>query len=249
MTSVRNDGFSHGYRNTVYLTFDLDWAHDVMLEYVIDLLESHHVPATFFVTHDTPVLNRLRNNSLFELGIHPNFSPLIQGSRGSTDTPETVINELMELVPEAQGVRSHSLFQSSHILDAFLKEGLVYDVNLLLPGFQNLEPFRHCNGLKRLPFFWADDAHCVYGYLWDPTPLLNSQGLKIFNFHPIHVFLNTETLQRYEQAKNLQSIEQLLPICNSDNSTGTRVFLEKLLLMAKDKGFDFGLCKEIGSNI
>lgn len=67
---------SFDYQKTIYLTFDIDWAHDTILEYTVDLLEKHEVAATFFVTHDTPVLNRLRDNPLFELGIHPNFNPL-----------------------------------------------------------------------------------------------------------------------------------------------------------------------------
>ena len=30
---------------------------------------------------------------------------------------------------------------------------------------------------------------------------LVSPGLKVFNFHPIHIYLNTENISRYEQAK------------------------------------------------
>ena len=63
----------------VFLTFDIDWASDFVLEYCIDLIESAQVKATFFVTHETPLLERLRENPNFELGIHPNFNPLLEG--------------------------------------------------------------------------------------------------------------------------------------------------------------------------
>ncbi len=36
----------------------------------------------------------------------------------------------------------------------------------------------------------------------DPTECANTRGgLKVFDFHPIHVFLNTETLECYERTQ------------------------------------------------
>ena len=32
-------------------------------------------------------------------------------------------------------------------------------------------------------------------------PDLNQKGLNIFNFHPVHLFLNTPTLDHYEKCK------------------------------------------------
>ena len=41
-----------------FLTLDIDWANDTVLNDTIDLVESFDVAATWFVTHQTPVLDR-----------------------------------------------------------------------------------------------------------------------------------------------------------------------------------------------
>ncbi len=64
----------HTWKDKIFLTFDIDWANDDVLNDTIDLIERSDIAATWFVTHDTPVLNRLRANPRFELGIHPNFN-------------------------------------------------------------------------------------------------------------------------------------------------------------------------------
>ena len=143
-------------------------------------------------------------------------------------------------------MRCHALCQSSILLDIFLKAGLIYEVNLLLPGFKNLFPFYHCNGLKRLPFFWEDDVNCLYNTTWEPSTFLKSPGLKIFNFHPIHVFLNTENMKRYEEIKEKQGNPNLVKAkVNKNINEGTKVFLKSLIAQAKTREFVFGLCSDI----
>lgn len=68
------------WTDAIFLTFDIDWAHDEVLNDTIDIVERAGVAATWFVTHDTPVLERLKHNPNFELGIHPNFNYLLQGN-------------------------------------------------------------------------------------------------------------------------------------------------------------------------
>lgn len=69
-----------GSYQKIFLTFDIDWASDEVLEYCIDIVEKANIKATWFVTHETPLLGRLRANPNFELGIHPNFNPLLEGN-------------------------------------------------------------------------------------------------------------------------------------------------------------------------
>jgi len=51
----------------IVLTFNIDWACDVVLADCIELAETSGAPATWFVTHDTQVLESLRVNNKFEL--------------------------------------------------------------------------------------------------------------------------------------------------------------------------------------
>ena len=61
------------FSNT-YLTFDIDWAEDKMMEPILEELLKRRMKSTWFVTHDTPLLQVFRKHSdLVDLGIHPNF--------------------------------------------------------------------------------------------------------------------------------------------------------------------------------
>jgi len=93
----------------------------------------------------------------------------------------------------------------------FVDSGLKYDCNLYLPKQEGLRPFVNWNGLIRIPYFWEDGGHMLYGDPWTPGALgMDRPGLKIFNFHPVHIFLNTEKLERYREAKpHLKDAEKL----------------------------------------
>jgi hypothetical protein len=186
-----------------YLTFDMDWACDEVLSDTIDLVEEAGVAVTWFVTHETPLLARLRCNPNFELGIHPNFNFLLQGDNRNGASAEEVIDRLLAIVPEAKSVRSHSMTQNSGILQLFADKGITRDCNHFIPeqiGIK-LKPWRLWNGLIKVPYFWEDDIACLSAENTAVEELVRREGLKVFNFHPIHVFLNTECIERYEAAR------------------------------------------------
>ncbi len=120
------------WQDKIFITIDLDWCKDLMLEMVIDLLEEHNTKATFFVTHQTPLLERIRKNPNFELGIHPNFNPLLEGNQIYGKNYKEVIDFFMEIVPEAVSIRSHSITQNSKILDYLCEKSIKYDLNTFL---------------------------------------------------------------------------------------------------------------------
>ncbi len=190
--------------NDVVLTVDVDWAPDFAIDFVAEQLIAHKVQATWFVTHLSPAIARLhRYPDLFELGIHPNFLP------GSTDgeTPEAVLSHCMELVPLATSMRSHALVQSTPLLHEVLtKTPITTDVSLFLPCAPNLEPVwyrRLGHSLLRIPYFWEDDFEMEQGTpCWDLTPYLRvGDGLKVFDFHAIHVYLNSTGVGPYRSLK------------------------------------------------
>ena len=191
------------WNEVAFLTFDIDWASDEVLNYTIDILEKNDVAATFFVTHDTLVLQRIRENPKFELGIHPNFNFLLNGSFEKGRNIHEVLKEILDIVPEAKSVRSHSMTQNSHILEAFKLFGLTHDANHFISAIAeiDLKPWLLWNGLVRCPYFWEDDVHYTEKDDYSVDQLLSRNGLKIFDFHPIHVFLNTEEAQRYEKSR------------------------------------------------
>lgn len=214
-----------------FITLDMDWAHDDIIMDTLSLLEQTGTRATWFVTHATPLLQRIRENPQFELGIHPNFNNLLTGGTGTSANAEEALDRIMDIVPEATAVRSHSLTQSSPLLDLFKKRGLIYDCNTFIPHNAHipLRPWHHWNGLVKVPHFWEDDVEASGE---NPTyaDLTTIKGpTKVFDFHPIHIFLNTDTPERYALARpHLQDIPNLLKYRNS-SAPGSRTALQSLI--------------------
>jgi len=102
------------WREKIFITFDLDWCADEILTYLLDILADYDVLCTLFITHKSPVLNKLIDNTNFELGIHPNFNPLLEGNFKFGNSIEEVIKYYKNIVPESTSIRSHSLTQNSN---------------------------------------------------------------------------------------------------------------------------------------
>jgi peptidoglycan/xylan/chitin deacetylase (PgdA/CDA1 family) len=187
----------------VAITLDLDWAPDFMIEAAAQALLDREVKATWFVTHDSPAVRELAEHpELFELGIHPNF--LDGSSHGAT--PAEVVAHCAALVPGARSVRTHCLLQSTPLHDALLEGSEVdIDVSLFLPGATGLEPVEQWSPggrLLRLPYVWQDNME-MYSPTpnWDAAAVVDAPGLRIFDFHPVHVWLNSASFAPYERLK------------------------------------------------
>jgi len=145
------------WEDYLFLTFDIDWACDDVLAYTIDMVEEAGVYATWFVTHDTPLLERLRENPKFELGIHPNFNNILAGKYDPENekNAEEVVEKLLSIVPEARSVRSHSMTQSSQLLQLFVERGLTHDCNHFIPHQTGIDlcPWYLWNGIVKVPYF------------------------------------------------------------------------------------------------
>jgi hypothetical protein len=185
------------------VTLDVDWAPDAAIDFAADVLIRTGAKATWFVTHASPAIDRLRARpDLFELGIHPNF--LARSSHGST--PEAVLDFCMDLVPEATSMRTHALVQSTPLIDTVLERTSIRcDVSMLLSHARLTEPFEFQWGgttLLRIPYHWEDDVEMLRdmpAFSFDAAS--QGEGLRVFAFHPIHVFLNSVDIQPYEALK------------------------------------------------
>ncbi len=225
---------SNQWPDSLFLTFDIDWASDEVIANTIDLVEKADVCATWFVTHDTPLLKRLRDNPKFELGIHPNFNNILAGKSDPVngESAEEIVERLLLLVPEAKCVRSHSMTQSSVLLQMFREKGFTHDCNHFIPHHAGikLRPWYLWAGFVKVPCFWEDDVAVIYRENLDEIKKLAfGEGLKVFSFHPIHVFLNTEKMERYEESRPYhRSPRELLRFRNNE-TPGARTALKTLL--------------------
>ena len=190
LISAIDPGHETSWHGKVFLTFDIDWAHDEVIKDTFELVEKFGVPSTWFVTHATPMLEGLRRNLAVELGIHPNFNDILDGS--SNKSSSLVLEECLSLVPNASSVRSHSLTQNERLVDQFGKVGLSHLSNFFVPYGSgiDLKPFSLWDELIVVPHFWQDNVALKMDLNWpaSPDPTL---GLQVFDFHPIHVFVPT----------------------------------------------------------
>ena len=226
------------WENKIFLTFDIDWAHDEVLQHCISLVEAADVHATWFVTHETPVLEQLRANPKFELGIHPNFNFLLAGDDRNGRNAEEVIDRLMAFVPEATSVRSHSITTSQRILLAFASRGLTHESNHYIPVNSDitLKPWDSERGLTIAPVIWTDAVTSNESNTDTLSDLARMPGLSVFNFHPIHVFLNTEDMNRYESTREYHYSPDQLIQHRSQHPSGSGSMLAELLEFSNQRG-------------
>jgi len=204
------------------ITFDTDWAPDWCVRDCYEICKSAGVGATFFVTDYLPVLEEIACDPMFEIGIHPNFFP--GSSHG--DDERSVLKHCLSLLKKVGiddskeiSMRTHGLYQSSHLFYLIASEfpQIRRDVSILMPFVSGLKPFSYTifpniHNLIRIPYYWEDDsATAIENYNWKLTfknKILDC-GLKIFDFHPIHIALNTENMKRYEAIKKNHDIRKL----------------------------------------
>lgn len=216
------------------LTFDIDWAPDYVLEDCLKLLAATTRKGTFFATHATKLNQKIIDNG-HNLGIHPNFLP--NSSHG--DDVISIVENCFTFAPNSWCIRTHALFQSSPLLHKIFKTfpQLSLDVSLLM----HRSPHAHkCNwefegvSFERLLYNWEDDAE-FSSYQANAMPNLFYGRLTVFDFHPIHIYLNSSDGSEY---RRLKKETNGAPLYDVDEATlkkfinvgiGTRTYFEHIL--------------------
>jgi hypothetical protein len=222
--------------NTPILTFDVDWAPDFVISPIVSILKENNIRSTWFATHRSPLIEELTRDELFEVGIHPNFQP--NSTHGSN--PDEVLTHMKKLFPNAKSVRTHTLLQSTPLLSLLHKFGVENDVSLLLENANYIHPFYSpFFKLYRFPSFWEDDV--MMSSIYDLEHFIDSQnisGLKIFSFHPIHIFLNSLNFDSYNELKTKLGLSNMT-VQNTqkyiNKQHGTMTFFMHLIDSLKNK--------------
>jgi hypothetical protein len=229
-------------QDSVFITFDVDWAPEHVLSRTLNWLDANEISATFFATHGSVILKSAVNSSRFEVAIHPNFSK--EGS------PDSHIQDLLREFPSALGSRNHRNFSGRNFSDALRQNGLLYDVSKILWS----QPYCQClpmyNGLIEAAYSWEDGTHLELGLSLDITQVpVHQPGLHIMAFHPVLFDLNCRS---YKELKSFTSnYHQLTSIpeeefkASRNNGYGIGEFSRQFLLDLKAKDVKFHLLSEI----
>lgn len=227
--------------NISVLSFDQDWAPDFICNYIADILISKRIKSTWFITNESSFLDKLRQfPELFELGIHPNFLP--NSSHGNN--PVEVIETVKKIVPEAKCSRSHAVFQYGGIIQSLRNDfSIEYDLTSFLYEFENIYPTKLFTAIDtimyRLPVFWSDDHEFMNTKRnWVLSKYKNFQGIKVFSFHPIHVYLNSSGEQEYENYKQLtdKTENSVQSVINKDIGAYS-AFLDLVAQLQQEKNY------------
>jgi len=204
----KKEGIMASIFDKIALSFDIDWAPDFIIDFTAKILIDHNIKASWFITHKSEAIERLSDfPELFDLGVHPNF--LENSTQGSNFSE--IMDFIMKIVPDALTVRTHGMYYSAEISRIFAEEyGLKYDSSIYLKEMSYIQPqliYYKDSSLLRMPYFWEES-----GEMMNPIPSFNIEnrfndaGLKIFDFHPIHVFLNSRSMENYNCLKKAYNI-------------------------------------------
>lgn len=212
---------------TLSITIDIDWAPDVLIQSIVDVLYKENIKATFFITHETKV-----DYKNFELAAHPNFL--------TQDSPESIISNIKSIVPGAKGIRSHSLVSSARLQDLFVKNGFTYSSNFFLDSKDYIEPSPYL-GILEIPIYFIDnlfvDRYQNTKEKFNFSSIdLKSPGVKSFLFHPTNIFLNLENMERHELAKPIwKDANKLNEIRNTEAYGVENIFKELIRHIKNNK--------------
>jgi len=180
----------------IALSFDTDWMAPEDLE---RFLEEYPFPGTgTFFLHCAYALEKLRRH---ELCPHP-FPVAPEHWKPS------IAKMLQDFGLTPTGVRTHSAIHS-HFLELCLYElGFKYTSNTSRLFLDDTRPVRLAWGCWEMPIYYMDNLDLTMAKYWpslDHKPLsrevllraLDGDSLYVFDFHPLHVCLNTPTLEYY----------------------------------------------------
>ena len=229
--------------NDYLITVDVEWASDSVIAEVANYLISNKIRSTWFITHDSAEISRILScRDLFEVGIHPNF---LEKSCQGRDVRE-IMKNLLRIAPEARSMRTHSLVQSTPLLRMAKEEfEIQHDVSLFLQNTPNIIPHEFfvskSSALVRIPYFWEDDAETLH-----PNPCFSLSdsrhhvdGVKIFNFHPVHIILNSCNPENYQSCRSELEIAECdvsdLQAYANKTRQGAGVFFRDVVQLMKDR--------------
>ncbi len=178
------------------ITLDVDWVNDEILEDYLKLLDDHKIKATLFCTHKI----KLKTGN-HELALHPNLRD------NHNYLPE--IKKLKRIYPKVKGVRAHGMVSIYNLHKIYHELGLKYESNWVMYNCHGIKPVMMVFSMLELPIFFMDGTHLVMCKAKDPKLKfglkqfdLEKKGLKVFGFHPIHLYLNTSNYDQYYKARD-----------------------------------------------
>lgn len=224
------------------LTSDVDFVSDDFLELAYKPLKDY--PLTVFMTEKSDFLeNALQQTPSWEAEPHPNFCD------GSThgSSLEEVFATIEHFSGDRLGFRCHKYYSSNDIEEAFAGKGFAYASNICT-DLSTVSPFWDRCGILQIPIFFEDGGYLKYHgipKLDDILKRMTDNGVYVFNFHPIHLALNSCDFSAIRKLKDSMPPSQYSSLSAKDaqayrnNGYGVSDFLKELLVYAHKHNIEF----------
>lgn len=189
---------------------------------------------TFFCTQRYEALDA----SAHELCGHPDLRP-------ETDWG-AALDACREDFPDARGFRAHAA-PSSHALSMELRSrGYEWTSAREEAGRAGVAPYRETWGIWHAPIFYMDNMDFSFPDFWPDVPhtpfdtglletAVRGEGTYVFDFHPIHLMLNSSSARAYLERRDAYVAGE--PLANLRfRGYGARDFYDDLLALMAEAG-------------
>lgn len=205
------------------LTMDSDWAPPEVIAHALDVVRPSATPCTLFLTEDAPPSNAdggPERDLRVEIALHPFFNGR---------DPAEVLAPLLARHPQARGLRPHRLsMPPEHCARAVRASGARWVSSHADSDALALK--RWDGDIPDAPIHWGDNTLLRLGQRPSLSGLDPQRpGLAVFNFHPVHIFLNTCDQEQYERARPAYHDPERLRSLRNATRFGVRDALLELL--------------------
>lgn len=173
----------------VLMTMDIDWTSETVIKSALDFIKSLDIPCILFQTHFSESIYN-EQSKLFTRELHPNFC---DGSDHGSSIKE-IISQLSKLDHRGIAVRAHKYYMPDEALQVYKELDYRFSMNNYI-DMQYKEPYKTMGNILELNTFFEDGF-----YLKKQLPLqieyvikkMTSDGIYVFNIHPIHLAFNAK---------------------------------------------------------
>ena len=186
----------------VFVTIDLDWASEHVIEETLQWFETANIPVTVFATHESNSVKRRFSD--IEVGLHPYFHS--DSSQGST--PEETLDTLEQISWNVPIYRSHRFLDSNLIREWMRGLGMMASSNVCT-DLNPMMPFTHRSGMIEIPISFEDGGYMERGHDLSDNgkvlQLISESEIFVIVLHPMHFVLNTPNFQWMRKLKDRTS--------------------------------------------
>lgn len=167
-------------------------------------------------------------------------------------TVNTLVHEL-GITPV--GVRTHSCVSSQTFSAMLAKQRYLYSSIVTLFYETGLKPYKHPWGLWELPMYYMDNSDFCMPMNWPGSEhqpfhrdvirkAVAEPGLYVFDFHPLHIILNTRTYNDYLEVREAVRSSKTSAFDLAFAGYGTRAFFLDLCKEMERYGLKSSSCVE-----